>query len=55
MSWTMLLLLSGDRAISSLAAETMIQKAGWERKSMGKDSALYQLKGLCSLRHVFRR
>lgn len=34
-SWTMLLLFSGDSAISSLAAATMIQKAGWLRKSTG--------------------
>jgi len=34
-SWTMPLLLSGDSAISSLAAATQIQKAGWDRKSMG--------------------
>jgi hypothetical protein len=32
----MLLLLRGDRAISSLAAATMIQKAGWDRKSTVK-------------------
>jgi hypothetical protein len=35
-SWMMLLLLRGDRAISSLAAATMIQKAGWDRKSTVK-------------------
>jgi hypothetical protein len=33
-SWMMLLLLSGLIAISSLTAATMIQKAGWDRKSM---------------------
>ena len=33
-SCTTLLLLRGDRAISSLAAATTIQNAGWERKSM---------------------
>ena len=32
-SWMMLLLLSGESAISSLAAARMIQKAGCERKS----------------------
>jgi hypothetical protein len=30
----MLLLFSGDSAISSLTAATTIQKAGWLRKSM---------------------
>jgi len=33
-SWMMLLLLRGDRAISSLAAATTIQKAGWDKNSM---------------------
>ena len=33
-SWMMLLLFSGDRAISSLAAATRIQKAGWDRNSI---------------------
>jgi len=40
-SWMMLLLLRGDRAISSEAAATTIQKAGCDRKSMRCSRGLF--------------
>lgn len=46
--WMMLLLLRGLNAISSLAAATMTQKAGWDRKSMTVKQcfvAVYSLAG----------